>query len=140
MNKRKSGNLFQDWIEDWLLKSFPGCVVHNQKSVSTFLPKMGVWTSKRNDIFGCVDLVAIGTTEVCDKTLWIQATLDTGIGRKEKELLEIPWHLDHSCVEIWQKKEGGRVVIRRLQRDGTFKIWAEIRRGKFCHITKNGGC
>jgi len=111
MSRRSRGNDFQDWCKKWLEKQYPAMAVHNQKSVATLIKIPGkgeVWVSKRNDIFGCVDLVAVsyGT-----KTMFIQCTLDVSIGRKFKELKEIPWNLFHEDVMVFQKKGPRRVVV-----------------------------
>jgi hypothetical protein len=133
-SKRAAGNQFQDRCEKWLLKNFSGCVVHNQKTASSFIPRLGIWTSKRQDILGCIDILAVGCDEVISKPLFIQCTLHTGIGKKEEDLLKVPWSLDHCVVEIWQGVESRRIVIRRLvKRDGVkvFVKYAEIRSGKY---------
>ena len=62
--KVQKGNQFQDYIQKWLEEN--GWVVHNQKSVAKAIPIKDkitkkikvVWVSKRNDIFGEVDLIA----------------------------------------------------------------------------------
>lgn len=130
MSKRSSGNAFQDWTAKWLLKTFPGCAVHNQKSVSTQvnIPGKGhVWVSKRNDIFGCVDLVAVKANM---KVLFVQCTLDSSLGRKFKELALVPWNPSVSNVCVFQKKGPRRVVIFYMMDDGTFQKVAEILGGK----------
>ena len=100
-SKVKKGNNFQDWIQKWLEEH--GWVVHNQKSVAKAIPVKGkvVWVSKRNDIFGEVDLIAKKDYE---PTLWIQATLDSGKGRKEEGLRKIPWGPGDK-PQIWMKRE-----------------------------------
>lgn len=132
MSKVSKGNAFQDWIAKWLKKQNPDCIIHNQKSVSkqVFLPGRGaVWVSKRNDVFGEIDLIVLYPE---DKPLFIQATCDSSIGRKEEALQKIPWPLPHICVELWQKRGPGRVIIKELDplHAGFIKT-GEIIRGKW---------
>ncbi len=63
--------------------------------------------------------------------MFIQATTHTGIGKKQADLLAVPWSAA-TDVQIWQKKSPGRVVIWYLDhRIKQFCIIAEIRRGKW---------
>jgi hypothetical protein len=118
MNTRQKGNAFQDWIEKWFLEHFPGCSVHNQKTVSTlvkFLDKKTgqwkeVWVSKRNDLHGCIDLEVIFPNA---KILYIQATLDTGTTKRLEELSKVPFALEYCNVQLWQKREDGKINIKK---------------------------
>ena len=134
-NRSRAGNKFQDWIEAWILKNHPGSVVHNQKAVSKIIKirdkKTGQlvdrWVSQRNDIFGCIDLVWItaqGT--IC----FIQATEDRGIGRKLAELNKVPWCLSNCLVQLWLKREPGRVDVYNLNRLKELDKICTIIRGK----------
>lgn len=79
-----------------------GYKVH--RCVRTGAKRGPFYVSISNDIFGCVDLVAKAAG---DPTLWIQVTADSGVGRKAKDLLEVPWTPEHDNVEIW-RWVGGR--------------------------------
>jgi hypothetical protein len=135
MNKRAIGNAFQDAVCKWLSKDFPGITIHNFKSSMRFLPHLGRWVSpKANDLWGCVDIACIGPDECTNKPLFIQCTTGKGIAQKEKDMLSVPWCLEHMTVEVWQRAESRRWVIRRLvKRDGVkvFVKYAEIRSGKY---------
>lgn len=107
--RRKRGNDFQDWIEKWLTGR--GWSVHNQKTVSKAIPMKGkvVWVSGRNDILA-MDLVAVRPGH---KTLFVQATLDSGVGKRVKEASDVGWELHHQEVLLFQKKGPGDITIQR---------------------------
>ncbi len=135
-SRRASGNQFQDWCAKWIVKQDPQAIVHNQKPVATQvnIPGKGfVWVSKRNDIFGEIDLIAISPERT---VMFIQATLDTHAERKEAPLAAMPWNLETSQVQIWRKREDGTVVIKDLGNDGAFHVIANIVRGKLEPIEK----
>ena len=104
-SKRQAGNLFQDWIQHWLEER--GWMVHNQKSVARAIKVRGklIFVSQRNDIFGGIDLIAMKENL---PTLWIQATLDSGKGRKMEKLAAIPFSWSDN-VQIWIDR-GGRQI------------------------------
>lgn len=54
--------------------------------------------SQSNDVFGCIDLIAKKKGE---RTRWVQVTKDKGIGRKKKDLSQVPWDKDFDSVEVW---------------------------------------
>jgi len=126
-SKRQRGNQFQDRIKKFLESQ--GWTVHNQKSVATLIKVRGqeIWTSKRNDIFGCIDLVARkgGQTPLC-----IQATLDHGVSKRIKELEKIPWNLACENVQVWYGKPGGEIVIKIFNGVELIEL-GRILRGKF---------
>jgi len=134
-SKSQKGNQFQDWCAAWILKTTPGSVVHNQKAVAKTIkmrdPKTGQlvdrWVSQRNDIFGCVDLIWIRNDGYLT---FIQATLDSGVGRKLTELKKIPWDVTRCAVEVWVKREVGRISIMRYTPGETLFPIASILRGK----------
>lgn len=74
-----------------------GYKVH--RCVRTGVKRGPLYISQSNDVFGCIDLVAKkrGT-----RTRWIQVTADSGIGRKKKDLDEVPWDPVFDSVEIWR--------------------------------------
>jgi hypothetical protein len=74
-----------------------GYKVH--RCVRTGQKRGPLWISQSNDVFGCIDLVA---KKVGQRTRWIQVTADSGIGRKRREMDDIPWDSMHDSVEIWR--------------------------------------
>jgi len=63
------------------------------------------YVSQSNDVFGCIDLVA---KKLGQRTRWIQVTADSGIGRKRKEMEEVPWDPQIDSVEIWRWVGGAK--------------------------------
>ena len=135
-SKSQKGNQFQDWVAKWLAKQYPDAVIHNQKSVAKTIkmrdPKTGQlvdrWVSQRNDLFGCIDIAMIAGTRI----LFIQCTMDTGVGRKLTELRKVPWPL-FVGVEVWVKREPGRVDILKYMAEKTLLKIATITRGKIAY-------
>jgi hypothetical protein len=74
-----------------------GYKVH--RCVRTGVKRGPIYISQSNDVFGCIDLVAKRRGE---RTRWIQVTADSGVGRKRKEIEEVPWDPAHDSVEIWR--------------------------------------
>lgn len=74
-----------------------GYKVH--RCVRTGVKRGPFYFSQSNDVFGCVDLVGKKRGE---RTRWIQVTADSGVGRKKKDLDEVPWDPQHDSVEIWR--------------------------------------
>ena len=108
---RQTGNNFQDWIQKWL--GDRGWVIHNQKGVATKVrtPRGEIWVSKRQDIYGCIDLIA----KKAGLTLWIQATTHKSLKEKVKKIRAAK--LTFSEFEfpmIFLKREGGIVDIYSL--------------------------
>jgi hypothetical protein len=137
-NRSKTGNAFQDWIQKWILENYRGSAVHNQKSVAKVIklrdPKTGQlvdrWVSQRNDILGCIDLIWV---DAMGFVTFIQATADTGISRKVKELAQVHWNFGRGYnVELWVKRAAGKADIMRLAGRSDFpsliKIGSIIRR------------
>lgn len=134
-SKSQKGNQFQDWCAAWILKTTPGSVVHNQKAVAKTIkirnPNTGQledrWVSQRNDILGCIDVLWI---DPAGRITFVQCTMDTGVGRKLAELKKIPWNLGVCHVEVWVKREPGRVDIMQYQSDKKLGKITTILRGK----------
>jgi len=105
--KRGKGLSFQRWIQKWLEER--GWVVHNEtpSAKPVYTKKRAIWVSRKTDIFNCIDLIA----KKDYRTLWIQATLDSGVGRKIEKLKAIPW-APNDEVFIFQKI-GQEVVVKR---------------------------
>lgn len=146
-NKRTKGNRFQDWVESWVLKTFPGAAIHNQKTSSKKIvyrdKKTGQlkeqWISTRNDIFGCIDLICILPNS--DKTNYIQATEHTGVTKRVKEMEKVPWHFNTMNVYLFQKRERGRVSVKQLQKiNNELKLIpiGEIKWGKYKNKIEKG--
>jgi hypothetical protein len=74
-----------------------GYKVH--RCVRTGVKRGPFYFSQSNDVFGCIDLVAKKRGE---RTRWVQVTADSGIGRKRKEMEEVPWDPLFDSVEIWR--------------------------------------
>lgn len=140
VSKRQRGASFQRWIQDWFLENYEGAAVHNQVSVANKIPirdkitgeMKEVWISKRNDIFGAIDLIVVIPGR---KILFIQATMDTGVTKRLNEMVTVPWPLDHVSVQLWQKRPDG--VIQVKQFTGTELIDAgQIVRRKYYRLEK----
>ena len=133
MNKRQRGHNFQNWIEQWMLDNYEGAVVHNQKSVANKIPirdkitgeMKEIWISKRNDIFGAIDLIVIIPGR---KPLWIQATMDTGVTKRLQEMVTVPWPLEHCSVQLWQKRPDGVITIKKFTGSNLEDIGQIVRR------------
>jgi hypothetical protein len=123
--RRARGNNFQDWICKYLSKN-EGMVCHNQKAMAKWLPYCQKWVSTRNDILGCIDVIGVNR----DRMVFIQATLHTGVGKKEKDLQSVPWpDIKGVDVELWQKKGPRRIVVFKMIGGKLEKI-AEIINGR----------
>ena len=94
-SNRQKGNEFQREIMIYLIKE--GWTVHNQTPGGRY--------NKNRDIFGC-DLIA----KKMNKTLWIQATIDSHKTRKLEEILRFPWSTSDD-VQVWMKRKGGSISI-----------------------------
>ena len=126
--KRKKGLQLQNWIAKYLEEN--GWIVHNQKPVSKMLTteKGNIWISQRNDIFGCIDIIAKKKEE---KTLWILATHDVNLERRVEKLKEIGWDYNVDCVELWQKKDKKIKIYRYDIFNQKFEEYGFIYRKKF---------
>jgi len=104
-NKRKKGLDFQDWIKKFLEEK--GWTVHNQRPVGKLVGKN--YISQRNDIFGCVDLIAKKENK---PTIWIQASLSPNLEKRLKEFLQLGniWNSE-DLVQVWIKRKSGLVDI-----------------------------
>jgi hypothetical protein len=74
-----------------------GYKVH--RCIRTGVKRGPLWISQSNDVFGCIDLVA---KKKGQRTRWIQVTADSGVGRKRREMDEVPWDPLYDSVEIWR--------------------------------------
>ena len=83
MNKRKYGNTLQNRIAKIFENA--GYIVHNQKPhADRIKTKDGkeVWISRRNDIFGLFDIIAMNK----NRLIFAQITGDSHISRKIKKI------------------------------------------------------
>jgi hypothetical protein len=113
-------------VKKWLEDNVPGVVVHNQPMNHVCVGK-GRWVSKDNDILNCIDLISMAG----GKPLFIQATLDRGVGRKLKKLLEVPWGLEYVDVQVWIKRSPTRISIKELDNNKQLVDKGEIVRRKY---------
>jgi len=115
MSKRKTGRRLEKRIAE-ILKKY-GYTVHlTQYSFREFTDKMGKRRvfSQSNDIFNCIDIIAIKPNE---KTLWIQVTADQSIRKRLIKLQDVNWNFDYS--RIWlvvgrRNKKHKQQIIDRL--------------------------
>jgi hypothetical protein len=128
MNKRRLGNVLQNKVEQILTKQ--GYIVHNQKPVAKPIPtgRGLIWVSQRNDIFGCIDIIAMHPSK---KIKFIQVTADTGVKRKGNELDKINWNKRHAEIELWRYTGKGRWIIYELNKENVLEKKLEFYRGKF---------
>lgn len=139
VSKRQKGNQFQDWCEKWILENYPGSVIHNQKSFAKLIKvrdkRTGklkdIWVSTRNDIFSCIDLIVCSPG---DPMRFIQATWDSHIGKRQKELMVVPWPWDCCYVELWLKRKPGEIHIKRMAEGGEFFDVGKILNRKFYRL------
>jgi len=130
-SRRAKGNNFQSWIVKYLEKQ--GMVCHNQLAMAKWLPYKKMWVSTRNDILGCVDVIAVNSTQI----IMIQATMHTGTGKKLADLRAVPWPYDKVEVQLWQKKGPRRIVVIGVYLDSQ-KVLGQIINGKWKDA--EGGC
>ena len=72
----------------------------------------GKYFTRSNDIFGCIDIIAISPT---NRTRFIQVTSGTvSKSTKFKKLAEVDWNLGYSNVELWMYIGRGKWEIYRL--------------------------
>jgi len=136
MSKRKTGRELEHRVKAILEKY--GYQVHlTQYSFTSRVDAQGnrIIRSFSNDIFNCIDLVAIKPNE---KTLWIQVTADHSIRKKLIKLQDVNWNFDYS--RIWlivgrRNKKHKQQIIDRLDiydllPGGGFEKIGHIFRGK----------
>ena len=126
------GSNFQRWVKKWIESNYPGSVVHNEVTCAKMY--IDKYISKRNDILGCIDLIAIVPFK---KPIFIQATMHAGVGKRLVDMVKVPWDLRYSSVQLWQDKGAGRKVVKELEFEVVDKKMvskltnkAEILRGK----------
>ena len=71
----------------------------------------GIWASRSNDIFGCVDLIAVVPDS---KLAFIQCSLHEKVEDRLQDFLKVPWPLAHCSVQLWIKRPSGVTVVKGL--------------------------
>ena len=61
-----------------------------------------------------------------EKTLWIQATMNTSMKKKKEKLRTIPWNLEGDCVQFWIKRSPGKTDVYELNVNGEFYLIGKI--------------
>lgn len=128
MSKRKTGRRLEKRIAEVLEKY--GYTVHlTQYSFREFVDKTGKRRvfSQSNDIFNCIDIIAIKPDE---KTLWVQITKDTNVRRKLLKLEDIEWNFGFS--RIWLVI--GRTQNNRVERFDIYELTPTYQLNKIGHI------
>jgi len=129
MSKRNKGLEFQRWVKKFFERR--GWTVHNETMKPIWIreKKTGEqkWVSGRNDIFGCIDLIA---KKEHRGTIWIQATMDTHLERRKKELERVPWG-EADVVMIFMKRKNAEVrMIAYNTYTKTIDVVGEVKRGE----------
>jgi len=128
-NKRSKGMDFQRWVKKFFEKR--GWTVHNEtmKPIWVKEKKTGQqkWVSQRNDIFGCIDLIAKRENR---ETIWIQATMDSHLERREKELEKVPWNVGEIVLVFLKRKSGGVDVFVYRGKEEGLELVGKIKRGE----------
>ena len=129
-SKIQSGNEAERYVKKYLEAN--GYTVHRTQRSFRRLPN-GVILSRTNDIFHCIDIIAIKPNH---KTLWIQVTRSSGIGKKLDKIKLVKWNLRHSDVQIWQQAGSSRWRILKYDTKNKKKLVpiAEIQRGTYMTI------
>ena len=128
MSRRKTGRRLEKRIAE-ILKKY-GYTVHlTQYSFREFTDKTGKKKifSQSNDIFNCIDIIAIKPNE---KTLWVQVTKDTNVRRKLLKLEDIKWNFPFS--RIWLVI--GRTQNNRVDRFDIYELLSNYQIKKIGHI------
>jgi len=126
---RDKGKKYQAWVKNWLEDR--GFTVHDQPTASKMIRIKDkitgeykvIYVSVRNDIFGIVDLIAKKKNE---RTLWIQATMNTSMKKKREKLSAIPWNFEGDCVQFWIKRSPGKTDVYELNVNGEFYLIGKI--------------
>lgn len=124
-SNRAKGNNFQVQIVKYLEKQGWHC--HNQVAMAKWLPFRQMWVSTRNDILGCIDVLAVRPDA---PPLFIQATMHTGVGKKLADLRSVPWPYDRVDVQLWIKRGPRRVTIMAVHAKDE-QILGELIAGKW---------
>lgn len=120
---RAKGRAFETWCRDRLVEQ--GWAVHLCGRKAMMIGP-GRLITAGNDIFGS-DLVAIKPGQ---RTLFVQATMDSSVKKRLDETLSYPWDLKYQQVQLWQKKADGSVIVQLYTGAGFAEVGRFIR-GKF---------
>lgn len=78
-----------------------GYVIH--RTLRASIRRQGRWFSLHNDVFGCIDILAKKRGE---RMRYIQVTSTGGIGKKARDLAQVPWDPHLESIEIWRWVSG----------------------------------
>jgi len=90
-----------------------GFTVDKARQAAVFLGTGRGWAGSPNDFLGCADLLGVHPEK--QYTLFVQCTLDPGVGRKKADLLEVKWNLLAQRVQIWMPAGNVRGGIRVIE-------------------------
>ena len=140
---RQKGMNFQRWICAFLEKQGYACENFTPSATQRLIRGKMLWISKRNDPFGCLDIIAL---KLDDYPRFIQATLHKSRKEKEKKFFANDiWNTGFANIEIWMKRESGQVDIYRMdwkfnEKKGhgekLFIHHAKIIRGKYFELKR----
>ena len=102
VSKRAKGNAYQRKCAKWIEENYNGAKIHNQTATaSAYIDNFGkahYRNPKGTDILGCIDILAI--IPGC-KVVFIQASMDEHVQKRLKDMVQVPWNLDHCIVQLW---------------------------------------
>lgn len=126
MSSRSKGRYFERKVKAYLESIGFTCDEARASLKPLFLPGKGrIFVSSRNDILGCVDILALH--QVLPYTLFVQCTISVSDRAKKKaKLLSVKWNSAAHVVQVWSRddKARGGVRVSTLKADGS---WTETR-------------
>ncbi len=128
-SRQKKGRSFELWCRDWLRKNGWLAEAAGKKAMKIG----GKIIFRGNDFFGVFDVIAISPK---GKIKFIQATTHSGLGKKEKEILNIFSGVEFGpdiSIEIWVKRKGGDICIQKKV-NNHFQEIGIIKRGKLYEL------
>lgn len=121
---RAAGNRFELRVKHFLESI--GWTADKARQAAKFLGP-GRIVGTPNDFFGCIDIMAVHPEKTY--TLLVQTTLDSGIGRKKRDLEAVRWNLTAQRVQIWvpAAMQSGIRALTLLSRGGNAEParWSE---------------
>jgi hypothetical protein len=101
MKSTQKGNQYEKEVK--LILQAKGWHVEGQHRKVMFLGP-GKMIMAGRDIYGC-DLICKKQGE---KTLWIQVSTIENKSKKEKQVKEFPWTLEHESLQLWLRVKGAK--------------------------------